>query len=1226
VPVNSATAVLRPFVLLVTATVLALGTMVALPSVASAATGSISGAVAASDPTYTPTNTVNGYPCAAGDRSPHYRVIQARIVGTSASVLTAKVTPSGFRASLGVYDGVFLPDQPVVNCYGTFVGGSSGAPITYTISTPDISQFPGITERSYFFVVAGYTASDVGSFSVSVESTNASAVIVTDATPKPADTTKPVLSGLTDRTVEATGAPGAAVTFAPTATDDVDGSRPVTCSPASGSTFTIGTTSVSCSATDRSSNKATGSFTVSVQDTTKPALSGLTDLTREPTSSAGAVVTFAPTAVDVVDGSRPVSCSPASGSTFVLGTTKVTCSASDTRNNVATGSFSVVVGDTTKPVLGGLTDRTAEATSAAGAAVTFAPTATATDAVDGSRTVSCSPTSGSIFALGTTKVTCSASDTAGNTATGSFDVLVRDTVKPVVTVPADVRRQATGDDGAAIAYTSSATDGGSGIVPASTTCSRASGSLFPVGTTTVTCSAEDNAGNQGSASFIVTVYRGTFVVDGAVVISGDAKVGKTLTATSTVTTTPAASTTTGQWLRDGVAIASATGPTYVLTGADLGATLTYRQTDARSGYDQAVSTSNAIGPVAKGEITLARPTIGGTAQVGRTLTAEPGTVAPTQATQTYEWFSGTDSLGTGTTYVVKAADRARTIQLRATAALTDYTTTSALSDATQPVAAGVLVVTGDVTVSGSAKVGQTLSATSTVATSPASDAPTGQWFRGTEPVAGATAATYVLSNADAGSQISYTEARTKTAYETVTTSSTPTEKISGGFITVADPVITGRPVVDQVLSAKVSAVDPADATTSFAWFVGGQQAGTGADYAVKPSDVGSTITVKSSSTKQYFDTVLGTSTATVAVDRASFITGPTAAITGVFKVGEELTAETGAPSPVQDSFTYTWFADGAPVTGATGRTLTLKAAQKNQRISVRVSAQRAGYVTATDTSDVSAAVVTDLAPALSLTPSATDLRLGQSVTLAWTSLDATSVVASGAWSGSLPTSGSQQVTPSETGTATYTLTASNGAGTTTAQVAVPVALAPQTLGLGARSSVRSDRSLRVRAYRLAPGEQYTIRLGGAIVSTGRATSAGRVDDAVRVPSSVDAGRRVLRVTGSLRDRTAARTVRVVEVKKPRIVLADSSVRASDRQRVRISRLLPGERVTVMYQGKRVSKKSARADRKGVLTMTFNVGTTWGDKTVKVVAGSDKRSSSRTFTVVNRCPQGGYYCR
>jgi hypothetical protein len=131
---------------------------------------------------------------------------------------------------------------------------------------------------------------------------------------------------------------------------------------------------------------------------------------------------------------------------------------------------------------------------------------------------------------------------------------------------------------------------------------------------------------------------------------------------------------------------------------------------------------------------------------------------------------------------------------------------------------------------------------------------------------------------------------------------------------------------------------------------------------------------------------------------------------------------------------------------------------------------------------------------------------------------------------------------------------------------------------------------------------------------------------VRVPASIDGGRRVLRVTGSLRDRTATRTVRVIEVERPRIVLRDASVRASDRQRVTVSRLLPGERVTVTYQGKRISKKSARASRKGVFTMTFNAGPTWGAKTVKVVAGSDRRSASRSFTVVNRCPQGGYYCR
>jgi hypothetical protein len=1018
------------------------------------ATGSLNGTLRASDPTYTPTNTVNGYPCAAGDRVPHYRVIQARVVGTSASVLTATVTPSGFRASLGVYDGVFLPDQPVVNCYGTFVGGSSGAPITYSIPTPDISQFPGITERSYFFVVAGYTPDDVGSFSVSVESSNASAVIVTDATPQPADTTKPVLAGLTDRTAEAT-------------------------------------------------------------------------------SAAGAVVTFAPTATDVVDGARPVSCSPASGSTF---------------------------------------------------------------------------------ALGATKVTCSASDTAGNRATGSFEVLVRDTVKPVVTVPADIRQQAVSDDGATVTYTSSATDSGSGVVPSASTCSPASGSVFPVGTTTVTCSATDVAGNVSSVSFGVTVFRGTLVVRGGVVVDGDAKVGRTLTATSTVTTTPASSTTTGQWLRNGEPVRSATGTTYVLTGADLDATITYRQTDALGGYERAVSTSNAIGPVAKGDIAVSRPSIAGTAQVGRTLTVEPGTVAPSSATRTYEWFSGTDSLGTGTTYVVRPADLTRTIQVRVTAVLDGYVTTSTSSEPTAPVAAGVLVATGDVTVSGSATVGQKLTAISTVATTPASDAPTGQWFRGTVPIPGATAATYVPTNADAGVELTYTETRTKTAYETVTTTSAPTGTITGGVITVSAPVIAGQPVVDQVLGATVSGLDPTDATTSFVWFADDQKVGEGAGYTVTPDDVGSAITVKA------------TRTATAAVREAAFVTGPSAAITGVFRVGEQLTAETGTPSPVQDSFVYAWWADGAPIAGATGRTLTLTAAQKDQRISVTVTARRAGYTDASDSSPSSVPVVTDRAPALTLTPSAARLRLGQSVTLTWTSVDATSVVASGSWSGDKPRIGAQEVTPSETGTAAYVLTATNASGTTTAQVAVPVALAPKRLGLGARSAVRDDRPLRVKAYGLAPGEQYTIRLGGTRVESGRATRTGRVDDTVRVPASIDGGRRVLRVTGSLRDRTATRTVRVIEVERPRIVLRDASVRASDRQRVTVSRLLPGERITVTYQGKRISKKSARASRKGVFTMTFNAGPTWGAKTVKVVAGSDRRSASRSFTVVNRCPQGGYYCR
>ncbi|HXG84471.1 MAG TPA: LamG-like jellyroll fold domain-containing protein [Pyrinomonadaceae bacterium] len=83
------------------------------------------------------------------------------------------------------------------------------------------------------------------------------------------DTTAPVLS-LGDVTAEATSASGASVNYTATASDDFDGETTVDCSPASGSTFALGTTAVNCSATDASGNSSSGQFTVTVQDTINP--------------------------------------------------------------------------------------------------------------------------------------------------------------------------------------------------------------------------------------------------------------------------------------------------------------------------------------------------------------------------------------------------------------------------------------------------------------------------------------------------------------------------------------------------------------------------------------------------------------------------------------------------------------------------------------------------------------------------------------------------------------------------------------------------------------------------------------------------------------------------------------------------------------------------------------------------------------------------------------------
>ena len=56
------------------------------------------------------------------------------------------------------------------------------------------------------------------------------------------------------------------------------------------------------------------------------------------TSSAGAVVTYTATATDLVDPSPLVNCTPASDSTFAVGTTQVSCSASDSRGNTSAAS------------------------------------------------------------------------------------------------------------------------------------------------------------------------------------------------------------------------------------------------------------------------------------------------------------------------------------------------------------------------------------------------------------------------------------------------------------------------------------------------------------------------------------------------------------------------------------------------------------------------------------------------------------------------------------------------------------------------------------------------------------------------------------------------------------------------------------------------------------------------------------------------------------------------
>jgi len=321
------------------------------------------------------------------------------------------------------------------------------------------------------------------------------------------DDTPPAASCPPDMTVEATSSAGTVVTLSgASATDAVDPAPSISYSPASGSMFPIGTTTVTVTATDGSGNAGTCSYRVTVRDTTAPSIMCPDDVTVEATGAAGAIVTFSsPTASDAVTASPSVVCSPASGTTFPLGTTTVVCTATDAAGNSSSCSFRVTVVDTTAPSIACPGDLTVEASSAVGASVVY-PTPTASDAVTANPSVVCSPASGTTFPLGTTTVACTATDAAGNSSSCSFRVTVVDTTAPSIACPADLTIPATSSAGAVVTFSATATD----LVTASPAISfaPASGGTFPIGTTTVTVTATDSAGNAASCTFRVTVEGG----------------------------------------------------------------------------------------------------------------------------------------------------------------------------------------------------------------------------------------------------------------------------------------------------------------------------------------------------------------------------------------------------------------------------------------------------------------------------------------------------------------------------------------------------------------------------------------------------------------------------------------------------------------------------------------------------------------------------------------------
>ena len=368
---------------------------------------------------------------------------------------------------------------------------------------------------------------------------------------------------------------------------------------------------------------------------------------------------------------------------------------------------------------------------------------------------------------------------------------------------------------------------------------------------------------------------------GKVTITGEAKVGETLTASNDIKDDDGLGTITYRWFAGGQEVGQ--GERYTVQPGDKNKTITVkaeysdgRQNAESVSSDATVAVEDAATPTPQpqppGNNQPGSVTIAGDAKVGETLTATAHDADGVPANVNYGWFAGSTPLGTGATYTVKPADKGKTITVKAIytdgaghAEVASSDPTAEVSDAAptpqppQPPATNHEPV-GSVTITGDAKVGETLTASNDLKDDDGMGQITYRWFADGKEIG--QGASYTLQDTD-----------------------------KGKTITVKAEYTDGKGTAETVESAKTAEVADNGQTPP-------PQPPT-----PQPTNHAGTV-----------------------------------AITGDTKVGGTLTATVNDDDGfAQDKVSYQWLRDGKPIDGATASTYQLTAADAGHKISVQAA-------------------------------------------------------------------------------------------------------------------------------------------------------------------------------------------------------------------------------------------------------------------------------------------------
>lgn len=308
------------------------------------------------------------------------------------------------------------------------------------------------------------------------------------------------------------GACAATVSWtSPTATDNCAGvGIAQTSGLASGSSFPLGTSTIEYTATDGAGNTSVCSFTITVNDTEDPFAGcfGDVNVNAAPGSCDATATWSAPTYSDNCPGGGIVQTGgPASGSTFPIGSTLITYTATDAAGNTSICSFNVIVSDAESPVITGCPVDFSVSNDLGGcAAVVSWPAPGFTDnCAGGSITQTGGPANGTSFPVGTTAVTYTATDAAGNTDFCAFNVTVTDNEAPALVCPTDQNENVNAScEFDLLDYTglATATDNCTATPSIVLTQSPVPGTTVSTNTV-VTLMADDGNGNTSTCNFNV---------------------------------------------------------------------------------------------------------------------------------------------------------------------------------------------------------------------------------------------------------------------------------------------------------------------------------------------------------------------------------------------------------------------------------------------------------------------------------------------------------------------------------------------------------------------------------------------------------------------------------------------------------------------------------------------------------------------------------------------------